>query len=79
MPTIVNGFAFGEVFFSGEFGEVGVFDLSRPGEVLEATFKAVGRFFPDGFALEFLARVGEVAVVIDFFSLIPGSPFFLSP
>jgi hypothetical protein len=66
MPTIVNGLAFGEVFFSGEFGEVGVFDLGWPGEVLEATFIAVERFFTGGFVCEFLARGGEEGVVIDF-------------
>jgi hypothetical protein len=78
MPTIVNGLAFGEVSFSGEFGEVGFFDLGWPGEVLEATFIAVERFFTCGFSCELLARGGENGVVIDFFSLIPGSlSFFL--
>jgi hypothetical protein len=75
MPTIINGLAFGEVFFSGEFGTVGVFHLGWSGEVLEATFIAVERFFISGFACEFLAGDGEDGVVIDFFSLIPGSPF----
>jgi hypothetical protein len=80
MPTIVNGLAFGSLSFSAEFGEVGVFDLGWPGEVLEATFIAVERFFTGGFACEFLARGGEDGVVVVFFSLIPGSlSFFLLP
>jgi hypothetical protein len=78
MPTICNCLAFGEVFFSGECGEVGVFDLGWSEEVLEATFLAVERFFTSGFAREFLARGGEDGVVIDFFSLIPGSLFLFS-
>jgi len=78
MPTIVNGLALGKVFFSGEVGEVGVFDLRWPGEVLEAAFIAVERFFTAGFACEFLARVGEDGVVIDFFSLLLESLSFFS-
>ncbi len=78
MPTIVNGLAFGEVLFSGEFGKIGVFGLGWPGEVLEDIFTAAGSFFPGEFVRVFLARVAEDGVVIDFFFLIPGSlSFFL--
>ena len=78
MPTIVKGLALGGLFLSGDFGEVWVIDLLRAGDVLEDFFTSAGSFFTGEFVCVLLARVGKDGVVIDFFSLMPGSlPFFL--